>query len=153
MGVHRGQVLTCIMSTSSDSSGSLSLRAVEIPHHPSTTWMSLKSLNIVMFPLSLFLSRLNTLMCFMTPQPHPDHHLRFHSVNIPLKIEQPQGRLGGSVGWASDFGSDHDLTVCEFKPRVGLCADSSVSGLLQILRLPLSLPLLCSCCLSKINKH
>ena len=23
------------------------------------------------------------------------------------------GRLGGSVGWASDFGSGHDLMVCE----------------------------------------
>ena len=35
------------------------------------------------------------------------------------------GRLRGSVSWASDFGSGHDLTVCEFKPRVGLCAVSS----------------------------
>ena len=34
------------------------------------------------------------------------------------------GHLGGSVGWASDFGSGHDLAVCEFEPRVGLCADS-----------------------------
>ena len=38
------------------------------------------------------------------------------------------GRLGGSVGWASDFGSGHDLTVREFEPRVGLCADSSEPG-------------------------
>ena len=37
----------------------------------------------------------------------------------------PWGRLGGSVGWASDFGSGHDLTVHEFEPPVGLCADSS----------------------------
>ena len=28
------------------------------------------------------------------------------------------GRLGGTVGWASDFSSGHDLTVPEFKPRV-----------------------------------
>ena len=35
------------------------------------------------------------------------------------------GHLGGSVGWASDFGSGHDLTVHEFEPRVGLCANSS----------------------------
>ena len=35
------------------------------------------------------------------------------------------GRLGGSVGWAADFGSGHDLAVREFEPRVGLCADSS----------------------------
>ena len=35
------------------------------------------------------------------------------------------GHLGGSVGWASGFGSGHDLMVCEFEPHVGLCADSS----------------------------
>ena len=33
--------------------------------------------------------------------------------------------LGGSVGWASDFSSGHDHMVCEFKPCMGLCADSS----------------------------
>ena len=38
------------------------------------------------------------------------------------------GLLGGFVGEASDFGSGHDLTVCEFEPRVGLCADSSQPG-------------------------
>ena len=38
------------------------------------------------------------------------------------------GRLGGSVGWASDFGSGHDLTVREFEPSIGLCADSSEPG-------------------------
>ena len=27
-------------------------------------------------------------------------------------------------GLTLDFGSDHNLTVCEFKPGVGLCADS-----------------------------
>ena len=27
------------------------------------------------------------------------------------------GRLGGSVGWGSDFGSGHDLVVREFEPR------------------------------------
>ena len=35
------------------------------------------------------------------------------------------GLLSGSVGYAFDFGSGHDLTVCEFKPHIGLCADSS----------------------------
>ena len=45
-----------------------------------------------------------------------------------FKVIQPQGRLGGSVGKASDFGSGHDLTVCEFQPCVGLCADSSEPG-------------------------
>ena len=38
------------------------------------------------------------------------------------------GRLGGSVGYASDFSSGHDLTVGEFEPRVGLCADSWEPG-------------------------
>ena len=38
------------------------------------------------------------------------------------------GRLGGSVGWTSDFGSGHDLAVREFEPHVGLCADSSEPG-------------------------
>ena len=38
------------------------------------------------------------------------------------------GCLGGSVGWASDFSSGHDLTVREFKSCVRLCADSSEPG-------------------------
>ena len=42
--------------------------------------------------------------------------------------EAVQGHLDGSVGWASDFGSGHDLMVCEFKPLDGLCADSSEPG-------------------------
>ena len=41
---------------------------------------------------------------------------------------QFEGRLGGSVSWAADFGSGHDLAVREFEPRVGLCADSSEPG-------------------------
>ena len=43
-------------------------------------------------------------------------------------VETLLGRLGGSVGRASDFGSGHDLTVHEFEPRVGLCADLSEPG-------------------------
>ena len=39
-----------------------------------------------------------------------------------------QGRLGGSVGWATDFGSGHDLAVREFEPRVRLWADGSEPG-------------------------
>ena len=35
------------------------------------------------------------------------------------------GRLGGSVKRQTlDFGSGHDLTVCEIEPHIGLCADS-----------------------------
>ena len=41
-----------------------------------------------------------------------------------------------------DFGSGHDLTVCEFKPQVKLCADSVESA--HSLSLSLSL---------KTNKH
>ena len=37
----------------------------------------------------------------------------------------PLGVLGGSVGEAVDFGPWHDLMVCEFEPRVWLCADSA----------------------------
>ena len=49
--------------------------------------------------------------------------------------------LGSSVSWAVDCISGHDLVVCEFKPRIGLYADSSEPGwsLLWILCLPLSL--------------
>ena len=46
--------------------------------------------------------------------------------NVPdLRSEVSLGRLGGSVGY---FGSGHDLVVCEFEPRVGLCVDSSEPG-------------------------
>ena len=38
------------------------------------------------------------------------------------------GRLGGSVGEASNFGSGRDLKVREFQPRIGLCADGSEPG-------------------------
>ena len=46
----------------------------------------------------------------------------------PGKRGKRLGRLGGSVGEASDFGSGHDLAVCELEPLVGLCADSSEPG-------------------------
>ena len=41
---------------------------------------------------------------------------------LSLKI-RAQGCLGGSVCWASDFGSGHGLRAREFEPCVGLCAD------------------------------
>ena len=49
--------------------------------------------------------------------------LRLHSLEV-----ENQGRLGGSVGYASDFGSGHDLMVHGFEPHVRLCADSSEPG-------------------------
>ena len=45
-----------------------------------------------------------------------------------LRTQAWVGHLGGSVGQASDFGSGRDLTVHEFEPCVGLCADSSEPG-------------------------
>ena len=72
---------------------------------------------------------------------------------------QSLGRLGGSVGEASDFGSGHDLAVRGFEPRVGLCADRSEPGARFGFCVSLSLPdpslltLLRFLSLSKINKH
>ena len=67
------------------------------------------------------------------------------------------GRLGGSVGWATDFGSGHDLAVHEFEPRIGICADRSEPG--AGFRFYVSLSF-CPCpthtlslSLSKKNKH
>ena len=66
------------------------------------------------------------------------------------------GRLGGSVGWASDFGSGHDLTVREFEPRIGLWADGSEPGACFRFCVSLSLsappPFMLCLSVSKINK-
>ena len=72
------------------------------------------------------------------PQKEPDRGLRCvigrHQRSALSEVWQQafklrfQGRLGGSVGWASDFGSCRDLAAREFEPRVGLCADSSEPG-------------------------
>ena len=51
------------------------------------------------------------------------------------------GHLGGSVSWASDFSSGHDVTVCGFKPHIRLCADSSEPGACFGFRVSLSLSL------------
>ena len=74
------------------------------------------------------------------------------SVEIFKKI-RILGQLGGSVGEASGLGSGHDLTVCEFEPRIGLSA-VSVEPASDPVSLSLS-PLLSSCFLSvsKINKN
>ena len=102
--------------------------------------------------------------------PLPYTHTRVFSLShppslpLPLSLqvnkktlkERKGGRLGGSVGWASNFSTGHGLTVCEFEPHVGLCANKQLRAwrLLQILYL--SLPLPCSCsaslCVSTINK-
>ena len=41
------------------------------------------------------------------------------ALKVPLQMH-----LGGSVGYASNFGSGHNLVVHEFEPHIGLCADS-----------------------------
>ena len=41
-----------------------------------------------------------------------------------LKHREQEGRLGGSVDSASDFGSRHDLAVGELKAHIGLAAVS-----------------------------
>ena len=52
-----------------------------------------------------------------------------HSHKVKRRhILENEMRLGGSVGWASGFGSGHDLAVCEFQLRVGVCADGSEPG-------------------------
>ena len=51
--------------------------------------------------------------------------------NVPVitgSKGESQGRLRGSVGYAADLGSGHDLAVREFEPRVGLWADRSEPG-------------------------
>ena len=50
----------------------------------------------------------------------------FHHITRRKKVFW--GRLGGSVGWASNFSSGHDLTALEFEPHVRLWADGSEPG-------------------------
>ena len=65
-------------------------------------------------------------------------------------LKRGLGHLGGSVGYASDFGSGTIyLTVCEFEPRIGLAAVSTEPAsdpLSPSLSLPL--PLVCAHALS-----
>ena len=49
-----------------------------------------------------------------------------------------EGCLHGSISQVADFSSGHDLTVCDFKPCVGLCVDSSEPGTCFRFCLPLS---------------
>ena len=76
-----------------------------------------------------------------------------------IKSKERKGFLGSSVGWASDFSQGHDLAVHEFEwvraLWLALCWQLRSWNLLQILCLPLSLPLSCSRALSLSlkNKH
>ena len=71
-----------------------------------------------------------------------------------LSIKISEGCPGGSVGWASDFSSGHDLLVREFEPRIRLCADSSEPGACFRLCVSISLPLpLLMLCVSLFLKY
>ena len=55
---------------------------------------------------------------------------------------------------ASDFGSGHDVSVHEFEPRVGLCADGSEPGAaLDPVSPSLSAPPPLALCLSRFLKN
>ena len=75
---------------------------------------------------------------------------------VGIKADGPR-HPGGSVSGVSYFGSRHDLMVCGFEPRIGLCADGSEPGACFGFCVSLSL---CpspaharSPSVSKINKH
>ena len=51
-----------------------------------------------------------------------------HALSVSLLKINIKGCLDGSVGWAADFSSGHDLAVREFEPRIRLCADGSEPG-------------------------
>ena len=70
---------------------------------------------------------------------------------LPLRYSKTLGCLGGSVDCASDLVSGHDLTVREFEPRVGVCADGSEPGARLRLSPSLSAPPLLMLSLPKIN--
>ena len=60
-----------------------------------------------------------------------ENNLKAHQLGIckinygTATLGNTQGRLGGSVGAASKFGSGHDLADRGFELRVGRCADSA----------------------------
>ena len=79
---------------------------------------------------------------------------------VDLDTRQPcgnrianQGCVGGSVREASNSGSGHDLMVCEFESRIGLCAVRT-EPVLEPLSTSVCAPppALTLFCLSKINR-
>ena len=50
------------------------------------------------------------------------------TVDVVETVKELELEMEPTVGWVSDFGSGHDLTVREFQPCVGLCADGSEPG-------------------------
>ena len=49
----------------------------------------------------------------------------FIAAIVKMFQKEIKRHLGGSVGWASNIGSGHDLTVCEFEPCIRLSAVST----------------------------
>ena len=71
-----------------------------------------------------------------------------------LKIRENAEHLGGSVGEASDFGSSHDLTVCELEPPMlgSVLTAQSLGPAFDSVGPSLSAPPLFVLCLSKITQ-
>ena len=68
-----------------------------------------------------------------------------HNANVShLKIAKGRGRLGGSVGSASDLGSGRDLTVRGLDPHVQLSGVEDPASVPLSLSLAASLPLMLS---------
>ena len=67
-----------------------------------------------------------------------------------IKSIEVLGHLGGSVGWASDFDSGHDLKVHKFKVHIGPAAVSAEPTTDRLSPF-LSAPPLITFSLSKIN--
>ena len=62
---------------------------------------------------------------FQISKPHTAGRSR---VQEATEYTDHEGRLSGSVGYASDLGSGHDLAGFEFEPCVQLCAGGSEPG-------------------------
>ena len=87
------------------------------------------------------------------PEPKSDAQLTERPRHPKTKILL---KAPGWLSWASNFGSGHDLTVRGFKPRVGLCANSTEPGASFRFCVSFSVcphPSSLSLSLSKINKH
>ena len=81
---------------------------------------------------------------------------RLRKTLLTSRNSLPVGCLGSSVGWASNFRSGYDLTVCESESHIGLCADSSEPALDSVFLSVCSSPAWAharSLSLSKINKR
>ena len=70
-------------------------------------------------------------------------------LHIIVLIKNSRGIWVAQLANATDFGSGHDLTVCEFEPRVGLCADISESEACFRFCVSPSMPPLLTLCVSQ----